>query len=181
MLRNIIFYGVIAGLIVGVPLFAMGAFLDEGHVGGVAGMALGYTIMLIALTTVFVAIKRRRDTELGGVIRFWPAFGYGLAVSCVAGILYVVAWEAAMLFMEGDFAANYAKATLDAARADGASAAEIARMSADMAEFQAMYSNPPLRWAMTFFMEFFPVGVIVSLISASLLRNSRFMPAHAVA
>ncbi|WP_299694913.1 hypothetical protein [Hydrocarboniphaga sp.] len=37
------------------------------------GVALGYMIMLIALSAVFVAIKRHRDIELGGVIRFWPA------------------------------------------------------------------------------------------------------------
>lgn len=178
MLRNILSYGIVAGLIVGVPLFLMGAFLDGGHVPGVWGMVLGYSIMLIALTTVFVAVKRYRDTELGGVIRFWPAFGYGLAISAVAGILYVVAWEAALQFMDGDFAQIYAQATLDAARARGASAAEMATLSAQMSDFTTLYSNPPMRWAMSFFMEFLPVGLLVSLVSAALLRNSRFMPAH---
>ena len=60
------------------------------------GVALGYLIMLVALSTVFVAIKRRRDTALGGAIRFWPAFGMGLAISLVASLFYVVAWEAAL-------------------------------------------------------------------------------------
>lgn len=178
MLRSILYYGVIAGLIVGIPLFLIGVTLD-GHVGGALGMVLGYTIMLIALTTVFVAMKRRRDIELGGVIRFWPAFGYGLAISAVAGLLYVGAWELAMQFMDGDFAATYAQATIDAARAKGATAGEIARLSADMADFQAMYADPLKRVLMTFFMEFFPVGLLVSLISAALLRNSRFMSARA--
>ncbi len=178
MVRSILAYGVIAGLIVGIPLFAIGVTLD-GHVGGAMGMVLGYSIMLIALTTVFVAIKRRRDLELGGVIRFWPAFGYGLAISGVAGLLYVGAWELAMQFMEGDFAATYAQASLDAARAEGASAAELARLAADMADFQAMYADPLKRVLLTFFMEFFPVGVLVSLVSAALLRNSRIMPARA--
>lgn len=178
MLRNILYYGVIAGLIVGIPLFLIGVTLD-GHVGGAMGMLLGYTIMLAALTTVFVAIKRRRDLELGGVIRFWPAFGYGLAISAVAGLLYVGAWELAMQFMSGDFAATYAEATIAAARAEGASAAEMARLTADMADFRAMYADPLKRVLMTFFMEFFPVGLLVSLISAALLRNSRFMPARA--
>ncbi len=181
MLRNILTYGVIAGLIVGIPLFTMGVTLDHGHVGGAWGMVIGYTIMLVALTTVFVAVKRRRDTELGGVIRFWPAFGYGLAISTVAGLIYVLAWEAAMLFMDSSFAATYAQATLDAARAEGASAAEMATLQAQMNDFVTMYANPAMRVAMTFFMEFFPVGLLVSLISAALLRNSRFMPAQVVA
>ena len=43
-----------------------------------------------------------------------------------------------------------------------------------------MYANPLFRLPITF-TEILPVGLIVSLISALLLRNSRFMPARAKA
>ena len=56
--------------------------------------AIGYLTMLVGLSLVFGAIKRHRDAELGGVIRFWPAFGLGLGVSFVASLCYVLAWEA---------------------------------------------------------------------------------------
>lgn len=62
-----------------------------------------------------------------------------------------------------------------AARAKGDSAAEVARMSAEMERFRAQYANPLLRLPMTF-VEIFPVGVLVSLVTAGLLRNSRFLP-----
>ena len=52
-------------------------------------MVFGYVTMLVALSAVFVAIKRYRDTELGGVIGFWPALGLGLGISVIAGIIYV--------------------------------------------------------------------------------------------
>jgi hypothetical protein len=40
-----------------------------------------------------------------------------------------------------------------------------------------MYSNPLYRLPITF-VEMFPVGVLISLISAAVLRNSRVLPAR---
>ena len=89
MFRDILKYGVIAGLIVGL-LMAATIPLVRDTPAEPYGMAIGYTTMLIALSTIFVAIKRRRDAQ-GGVIRFWPAFGMGLGISVIAGIVYVIA------------------------------------------------------------------------------------------
>ena len=76
MLRYILIYGLIAGVVSGAPL---SLFVVSGKADlGVVSMAVGYLFMLIALSAVFVAVKRRRDHDLGGVIRFWPALGLGL-------------------------------------------------------------------------------------------------------
>jgi hypothetical protein len=47
-----------------------------------------------------------------------------------------------------------------------------------MGEFRQQYANPFFRLSITF-IEIFPVGVLISLISAVLLRNPRFMAARA--
>ena len=169
MLRKILSYGAIAGLIVGLPLFGM-TVARSGHPPLTYSMVLGYLIMLIALSTVFVAIKRRRDVDLGGAIGFWPAFGLGLGISVVAGVFYVLAWEAALAVTHMDFASSYAKLVIAQQQAHGASAADLAKLSADMERFKAQYANPVYRIAMTF-TEIFPVGVLVSLVSAGLLRK----------
>ncbi len=44
-------------------------------------------------------------------------------------------------------------------------------------EFETMYRNPLLRMPMTC-VEIFPVGVLVSLVSALVLRNPRALPAR---
>jgi hypothetical protein len=176
MLKKILVYGAIAGLIVGIPLFAMTVQMNN-HPPIPYALLLGYSIMLIALSTVFVAIKRRRDADLGGVIGFWPAFGLGLAISIVAGIFYVVAWEAALAVTHMDFAGSYAKAVIAQQQAKGVSGAALARVTAEMEHFKVQYANPLYRLTMTF-AEIFPVGVLVSLVSAGLLRNSRFLPAR---
>ena len=177
MLRNILSSGVLAGLIVGLPLFGL-TVATNGHNPPTSwGAVLGYTIMLIALSTVFVAIKRRRDVDLGGVIRFWPAFGMGLGISLVAGILYVVAWEAALAVTHTDFAGTYANALIQQEKAKGVTGEALAKFIAGTEQFKTQYRNPVYRLPMTF-AEIFPVGVLVSLVSAGLLRNSRFLAAR---
>ena len=175
MLKRILTYGLIAGLLVGVPLSIF--TLTAGHNMVEHGMLVGYTIMLVALSTIFVAIKRYRDGELGGVIRFWPAFGLGLGISFVAGLIYVLAWEISCAIAHADFATAYANGIIAQQKAAGASAAQIAKTTAEMAQFKVQYADPLFRLPMTF-LEIFPVGVLVSLVSAGLLRNSRFLPAR---
>jgi hypothetical protein len=176
MIRKVLSYGAVAGLIVGVPLFGVTIAMN-GHPPTPYGAVLGYLIMLIALSAVFVAIKRYRDADLGGVIRFWPAFGLGLGISVVAGVIYVVAWEAALAVTHMDFAADYAKVLIEQQQAKGVSGEALAKFTAEMEQFKTEYDNPLYRLPMTF-AEIFPVGLLVSLVSAGLLRNSRFLPAR---
>ena len=139
-------------------------------------MAVGYLIMLVALSAIFLAVKRRRDGEGGGVIRFWPAFGLGLGVSLVAGVIYVAAWDLTLALTGMDFAGDYARAMVESARAKGATGEALVRATREAEGFRTSYANPLIRWPMTF-VEIFPVGVIVSLISAAILRNPRVLPA----
>lgn len=176
MLSKILSYGGLAGLIVGIPLFAMTVAM-KGHPPLAWGMAIGYLTMLIALSTVFVAVKRQRDVDGGGVIRFWPAFGLGLGISLVASVIYVLSWELALAVTGMDFAGSYAKAVIDEQRAKGASAEALARLGAEMAVFKTQYAQLAYRLPMTF-AEIFPVGLLVSAVAAGLLRNPRFLPAR---
>lgn len=176
MLRTILKYGLIAGLVVGgFELVTFTAF--SGMPPLKYGMVIGYTTMLIALSAVFVGIKQHRDVDRGGVIGFWPAFGVGLGVSFIAGIFYVVAWEVVQAMTHMDFASSYAQAMIESEKAKGASAETLAKLSAEMATFKLQYADPLFRLPMTF-VEIFPVGVLVSLVSAGLLRNNRFLPAR---
>ena len=174
MLKTILTFGGVAGLIAGGALSA--AVLGVGGHGS-SSMVTGYLIMLVAFATIPVAIKRRRDRDGGGVIRFWPAFGLGLGISMVAGVIYAAAWDVACAMAGVDFAADYSRALVAQKRASGTSAAEIAALEAQMAGFRRSYANPLYRWPMTF-AEIFPVGVLVSLVSAAALRNPRFLPAR---
>jgi Protein of unknown function (DUF4199) len=176
MLRLILIYGTIAGLIVAVPMISLMNLLTT-ETAPDSGAVYGYLTMIVALTTVFIGIKHYRDARQGGVITFGRALLVGLGISAVAGVLYVIGWEISLATTGFDFGAEYSKATLAAARRAGASAAEIERVAAANRVFVARYANPLFRWPMTF-IEIFPVGVLISLASAGLLRNSRCLPAR---
>jgi len=176
MLRTILIYGIIGGIIVTVPMDLQVLAFSEQMPPGWA-MFVGYATMIVALTSVFLGIKQYRDKTLGGVIKFLPALGVGLGISIIAGVIYVAGWDISLALTKWDFAKDYAQSTVAAAQAQGASAAELEKTRAEMAEFAKNYANPLYRWPMTF-IEIFPVGVLISLISAALLRNSRFMPAR---
>lgn len=179
MIRTILVFGAIAGFVVGGFLFGTTVAL-HGRPLLEHGLLIGYTSMLVALSAVFIGIKRHRDIDRGGVIGFWPAFGMGVAMSVVAGIFYVLAWEAAMAVTQADFASTYAAFVLEQEKANGASAEALATLTAQLDEFKVQYADPLFRLPMTF-AEIFPVGVLVSLVSAALLRNRRFLPARTVA
>ena len=172
MLRIILIYGIIGGLIVAVPMAVSMATLTEGAIPENAAL-YGYLSMLLAFTMVFVGIKHYRDKVLGGVIRFLPALGVGLGISAVASLFWVVGWEIT-LATGFDFAGAYSESVVGAAEARGAPAAEVERIRADAAAFLSMYENPLFRLPITF-IEMFPIGVLISLISAALLRNRRFL------
>lgn len=173
MLRKILGWGLLAGLIVGIPMSTMATSMTIG----LPSMVIGYLIMLVAFSTVFLAVKRHRDDELGGVIRFWPAFAIGLAISFVASLIYVLAWEFTLAATQMDFAGKYAAVLIEQQKAQGTSGEALAKYVADLERFKADYANPLYRLPMTF-TEIFPVGLLVSLLSAALLRNSRFLPAR---
>lgn len=177
MLKKILNFGVIAGLIVGGVLFGTTVGFQGNHPPLWIGALIGYSSMLIALSTIFIAIKRHRDQDLGGVIKFFPALGIGLGISVIAGIFYVLAWEAALKVTGIDFAEGYYNELIKEKQAAGAPDAEIEKLRTDAVKFQTQYANPAYRVPMTF-VEIFPVGVLVSLVSAGLLRNRRFLPAR---
>jgi hypothetical protein len=174
MFRLILAFGLAAGVVAILPMsyLAAGSDSETAH-----SYVVGYAVLLLALSLVFVGVKRYRDRVLGGAIRFLPALGVGLAISAVAGVVYVIGWEITLPITDYALVYDYAASMIVLNGSGGASAAELAKVAADMAAFKVQYMNPLVRLPMTF-AEIFPVGVLVSLVSAALLRNSRFLPAR---
>lgn len=175
--RLVVLYGILGGLIVAVPMNWQILTLEPGD--SPPGMLVGYLTMIVGLTAVFFGIKHYRDRVLGGVIRFGPALLVGLGISAVASLVYVIAWEISLAYGTFDFVEWYAKSMVESVRERGGTQPEVQKAIADAEWYREMYANPLLRMSITF-VEMFPVGVLVSLISAAVLRNSRVLPARAV-
>ena len=175
MKRIILTYGAVAGTVAIVSVIASmllgtGAGFQEHLVW------LGYLIMLVALSMVFVGIKRYRDQELGGIITFGTGFMVGIGIAAIAGVIYVVVWEAYLAMTDYAFIHEYTASVIANKEASGVGGAELETLKADMATMIEQYASPLYRLPMTF-MEIFPVGFLVTLISAALLRKSEVLPA----
>lgn len=177
-MTNIIFlFGTLSGLIVTSTLLA--AFTLLGAEPAPGSEWLGYLGMIVALSLIFVGVKRYRDRELGGVIKFLPAFLMGLAIAAVASVIYVLVWEVYMAATDGAFFDVYMQAYIDGEKAKGLSGAALDKLIADMEAMKAQYNSSQLfRIAITF-TEIFPVGFVIALISAALLQYPKILPARA--
>lgn len=178
-MRYIFTYGLLSGLVIMAVLLAGLTLVPEDEGGFIRTVWFGYLVMLVALTFVFVAVKRYRDIECGGVIRFGRALLVGLATSCVAALVYVLVWEVYLFATDYAFMSEYMEAMLRQSAAAGMPAAELAAQRAEMEAFADQYNYNPLMRIMFTFIEIAPAGLLVSLVSAGLLRNPRFLPAHA--
>ena len=167
-------YGALSGLVVVATILAGLTFADRD--GFFTSEYLGYLVMLVALSLIFVGVKRYRDVELGGVIRFLPALGVGLGIAAVAGLVYVATWEIYLAATDYRFMDEYIAGIVRARREAGVSAEAIARELASWESMRESYRNPLFRIPVTF-LEIFPVGLLVALVSAALLRNPRLLPA----
>ena len=175
MLRYSFIYGGIIGVVVIALMTSTLMFLGPDSVG--SSELAGYAFMLAILSLVFLGIKRFRDVEHGGVIKFTQAAAVGVGIAVVAGIFYTISWEAVLIATDYAFIDTYGASQISAIEAQGLAAADEAARIAEVREGMEMYRNPLFRFAITF-VEIFPVGLIVALLSAAILRNSKVLPAR---
>ena len=73
---------------------------------------------------------------------------------------------------------EHVTAQIDGQRERGLTAGELAAYETSLRQSMALYANWWFRMPVTF-TEIFPVGVLVSLVSAAILRNPNVLPRRA--
>ncbi len=168
-------FGLLAGAVISVFL-VIGMAIWEKARNIVASELIGYATMVIALSMIFFGIKSYRDNYQKGAINFWKGFQVGLLIALIASLMYAITWETYMQARPASAAAfldYYAECQVIKMKEKGASAAEIDQKDK---KFKRMYGNPAIRFGITL-MEILPVGIIITLISAAVLRKKEFLPA----
>ena len=175
MIRIILTYGLISGLVVIGGI--IGTIVTSGGEAPHSNVWLGYLIMLVALSSILVGVKQYRDQALGGVIRFRTALLMGLGIAAVATLAYVAVWEVYLAVTHYTFMDQYVAQTLAGKRAAGVTAPAYQAAVEQMETMRRQYANPLFRLPMTA-LEIFPVGLLIALATAALLRNPNFLPAR---
>lgn len=168
MKKTVLTFGLIGGSIMAVLMFMTLPFVDK--IGFDKGMIIGYTTMILAFMLVFFGIRSYRENVNDGRISFGRGFAVGILITVVACMCYVIAWEIIYFKFMPDFLDKYSTYVIEKERAAGASQQVIEAKVQEMQSFKTMYDNPFLNAAITF-TEPFPVGLLVTLISAAILRK----------
>jgi hypothetical protein len=176
MKKIIIIYGLIAGTVVGGLMLASMAYYESNNWDTKNGELIGYTSMVIALSVIFVAIKSVRDNHLGGVITFWKGCQVGLLITLIASVMYALSWEISYSRIGGEFVAKMKETYTQEIKNKGLTDEQYKVEKAKMDALWESYKNPVIRFGFTL-MEIVPVGLVLTLISAGLLRRKEFLPA----
>lgn len=170
MKRVVVTFGLISAVVSSVLMLLTVPFFDR--LDAERGLIVGYTAIVASFLLVFFGVRSYRDNVGGGAVTFGRACVVGLLITLISCAGYVATWEFIYFRLVPDFADTYAAHAIEHARASGASADQIAAIAREMAQFKQMYQNPLMNAAMTF-IEPFPVGLGITLISAAVLRRRR--------
>jgi hypothetical protein len=169
MKKTILTFGLISGVLASVMMCATAPFLDQlGH--GSLGLLVGYTTIVLSFLLVYFGIRSYRDNVGHGHITFARAFTIGLAITLISCAFYVVTWEILYFTVLHGFMDNYGAHALANLKASGASPEVIQAQTLKLQRFKQQYENPFYNAAMTF-IEPFPVGLIMTLLSSLILRK----------
>jgi hypothetical protein len=173
MKKTVLVFGVISGLIISVfmatSMAIMGCSASEGDMN--TGMIIGFASMAAAFSFVFVGIKSYRDKQNGGVISFGKGFLLGLLISLIASTMYVITWGIEYHYFMPDFMDKYSAMMVKHAQESGKTGIELEQALKEIETAKTNYSNPVF-FALYTYMEILPVGILISLISALILKRN---------
>lgn len=169
MKKTILTFGLLSGAVISVLMAASMLFADRIGLGH--SYIVGYTTMILAFLLVYFGIRSYRDNFGDGRISFGKAFVIGISIALISSVCYVVTWEILYFWFMPDFMDKYSAYAIQKLQASGASAAAIQAKVEEFKRYKALEDNPLTNAAMTF-IEPFPVGLLVTLISAAVLRRT---------
>lgn len=166
MKKTILIFGLISGAISSLMMIGTIPFADRiGH-----SYVIGYTSIVLSLLLVYFGVRSYRDNVTKGQITFGKAFLVGLAITVISCLFYVATWEIIYFNFMPDFMDKYADSMIQKIQASGKSAAEIQVQVERLNKMKVQYKNPFYNMAWTF-IEPFPVGLVITLLTAAILRR----------
>jgi hypothetical protein len=145
-------------------------FTDQ--IGWDKGEIIGYTTIVLSALLIFFGVRSYRENVAGGRLTFGRGFAVGILISLISCVCYVGSWEWIYYKWMPDFADKYAAHMVERAKASGATQQKVDEITRQASEFKQSYNNPLYNVAMTF-MEVFPIGLLVTVVSAALLRRKQ--------
>lgn len=170
MSKTLLIYGVLSGAIISASMLVGMSMMSSS--GAESSMVIGYGIMLIPISLIFFGVKAHRNKNLGGDIKFGKAALAGLIITLIMTIFYIGTWE--IYFSNNpDVMNDYFNADIEKVKNSGLSQEKIEEIIKMKTEQKENYqTNSGFRMLMTF-AEIFPFGLLITLISALILKKKK--------
>jgi Protein of unknown function (DUF4199) len=169
MKKTILTFGLISGAISSLMMVATVPFADKIGVDHKAEV-IGYTTIVFSFLLVFFGIRSYRDNAGNGQITFAKAFAVGISITLISCLCYVVTWEVLYFNFLHDFMDKYSAHMIQKLQASGASPEAVQAQLQQLTKYKEMYENPLFNSLITF-LEPFPIGLVITVLSAGVLRK----------
>jgi uncharacterized protein DUF4199 len=166
--KTVLTFGLISGVISSALMVCFIPFYDR--IGNDRALILGYTSIVLSFLLVYFGIRSYRDNVADGQISFAKGFGIGICITLISCVFYVATWEVLERTVFTDFMEKYSATMIAKAQASGESAQVVQEKIEKIQQMKVMYANPFYNVLYTF-IEPFPVGLVITLISAAVLRK----------
>ena len=127
---------------------------------------IGYATLVIIFSLIYFGVRNYRNNYLDGKINFLQAFKTGALICFVASTVYVIFGLLYYYFFAPDFIDVFTDYMIRNSPPE-----EVEATTAQMADFKEMYKNPLFAILITY-MEVLPIGMIVALFSAFMVKNN---------
>jgi hypothetical protein len=178
MKKSILIFGLVSGIILGAFVLSIGILTHVFH-GHIENEVVGYSAMIIAFSFIFVGTKNFRDKYNQGVVGFGKAFLIGLGISLIGSTIYVGAWLIEYYCFMPDFMDKYSASLIQKAQHSNLSPEALQKRLDSINSMSSMYKDPIMVTLLTY-MEVLPVGIVISLITALILKRKKLRTEAAI-
>jgi len=167
MKKTVLTFGIISGIVSSLMMLGTVPFMHQ--IGFDRGLIVGYTAIVLSFLLVFFGIRSYRE-QSGGTITFGRAFTVGILITLISCLFYIATWQLVYFKLQPDFMDKWEAYAVEQVRAEGGGPEKIEATRRQMRSFKEAYDNPLTNAAYTF-IEPFPVGLLITLVSAAALRR----------
>lgn len=166
MKKIVLVFGIIIGLVFCANIGFMVYWMY--HNPDLKGSELvGYAVMVVVFSLIYIGVRNYRNKQLDGFISFGKAFKTGALIALLGSAIYVAAWLLSYYLFVPDFMDVYSEYVLKNCTPE-----DLPAKTKEMADFKDLYKNPLFVILITF-SEVLPIGLVVALVSALILKRKR--------
>ncbi len=174
MKNTAIRYGLIGGILVtllflGPVVIDSDSYMDPDKMA--TGEVIGYSVMILSMLTVFFGVRHYRRQQAGTDFPFGKALLSGLAITGVASLVFYVGNVLLYEVIKPNFLSEFGEYYRDYSLSQVSDDAERDKLRAEL-EASAAYIENSYMYAGLMALTTLFIGIIISLLSAAILRRS---------